>query len=272
LREFVQDKLKQRWSPEQIAHALRSEFPDQPHRYLVPETIYQAIYRPDLGGLCRELPKALRTGRIRRKPHRRADERRGGRLLNMTMIDQRPAEAADRAVTGHWEGDLIIGKAGRSAIGTLVERCSRYVILLYLPGRHTSDAVRDAVIEALGAMPQHLRRSLTWDQGSEMALHAEIAEALDMPVYFCQKASPRQRPSNENTNGLLRHYFPKGTNLHSHDAEQLAAVADELNTRPVRRCAGTPRPPGWLPRPVGAEQQLTVVSAEQEGKPVQVPA
>jgi IS30 family transposase len=231
LHEFVQDRLKQRWSPEQIAHALRSEFPDQPHRHLVPETIYQAIYRPDLGGLCRELPKALRTGRLRRKPHRRADERRG-RLLNMTMIDQRPQEVADREVAGHWEGDLIIGKAGRSAIGTLVERSSRYVILLHLPGRHTSVAVRDAVIEALGALPEHLRRSLTWDQGSEMALHAEIALALNMPVYFCEKASPWQRPSNENTNGLLRQYFPKGTNLHSHDAEQLATVAGELNTRP----------------------------------------
>jgi transposase, IS30 family len=240
LREFVQDRLKQRWSPEQIAQALRSQFPDQPHRHLVPETIYQAIYRPDLGGLCRELPRALRSVRTRRKPHRRADERRG-RLLNMTMIDQRPAEVADRAVPGHWEGDLIIGKAGRSAIGTLVERSSRYVILLYLPGRHTSDAVRDAVIEALGALPQHLRRSLTWDQGSEMALHAEIAAALGMPVYFCQKASPWQRPSNENTNGLLRQYFPKGTNLHSHDAEQLTTVADELNTRPRKTlCWDTP--------------------------------
>ena len=239
LREFVQDRLKQRWSPEQIAHVLRSQFPDQPHRHLVPETIYQAIYRPDLGGLCRELPKALRTGRLRRRPHRRADERRG-HLLNMTMIDQRPAEAADRAVAGHWEGDLIIGKSGRSAIGTLVERSSRYTILLHLPGRHTSNAVRDAVIEALGALPQHLRQSLTWDQGSEMALHAEIVAALGMPVYFCQKASPWQQPSNENTNGLLRQYFPKGTNLHSHDAEQLA-VADELNTRPRKTlCWDTP--------------------------------
>jgi transposase, IS30 family len=197
----------------------------------VPETIYQAVYRPDLGGLCRELPKALRTGRLRRKPHRRAGERRG-RLVNMTMIDQRPVEAAGRGVPGHWEGDLITGEANRSAIGTLVERASRYTILLYLPGRHTAEAVRDAVIDAMKDLPSHLRRSLTWDQGSEMALHAEIAQALEMPVYFCEKASPWQRPSNENTNGLLRQYFPKGTDLRRHDAEQLTAAADELNTRP----------------------------------------
>jgi transposase, IS30 family len=244
LREFVQDGLKRRWSPEQIAHALRSEFRGQAHRHVVPETIYQAVYRLDLGGLCRELPKALRSGRLRRKPHRRAEERRG-RLVNMTMIDQRPDEAASREIPGHWEGDLIIGEANRSAIGTLVERSSRYTILLYLPGRHTSDAVRDAVIEALKDLPAQLRRSLTWDQGSEMALHAEIAAALGMPVYFCQKASPWQRPSNENTNGLLRQYFPKGTNLHHHDAEQLVAVADELNTRP-RKTLGWQTPAARL--------------------------
>ena len=231
LRAFVQDKLKRRWSPEQIAQALRSEFPGQPQRHVVPETIYQAVYRPDLGGLCRELPRALRTGRLRRKPHRRSEARRG-RLPNMTMIDQRPEEAADRRVAGHWEGDLITGESNRSAIGTLVERTSRYTILLYLPGRHTADAIRDAVIDALKDLPPQLRRSLTWDQGSEMALHGEIAAALGMPVYFCEKAGPWQRPSNENTNGLLRQYFPKGTNLHNHDADRLAAVADELNTRP----------------------------------------
>jgi transposase, IS30 family len=231
LRGFVQDKLTRRWSPEQIARAVRAEFPGQPRRHVVPETIYQAVYRPDLGGLCRELPKALRSGRLRRKPRRRAEERRG-RLVDMTMIDQRPAEAASREVAGHWEGDLITGESNRSAIGTLVERASRYTILLYLPGRHTAEAVRDAVINAMKDLPAHVRRSLTWDQGSEMALHAEIAQALGMPVYFCQKASPWQRPSNENTNGLLRQYFPKGTDLRRHDAEQLIAVAAELNSRP----------------------------------------
>jgi transposase, IS30 family len=189
------------------------------------------VYRPDRGGLCRDLPTALRTGRLRRKPHRRADQRRG-RLINMTMIDQRPQEATDREVAGHWEGDLITGESNRSAIGTLVERTSRYVVLLHLPGRHTAKAVRDAVIDAMKDLPAHLRRSLTWDQGSEMALHDEIAQALGMPVYFCEKASPWQRPSNENTNGLLRQYFPKGTDLRRHNPEQLAVVADELNTRP----------------------------------------
>lgn len=233
---FVEGKLKRRWSPEQIAQALRVEFPDQPRRHLVPETIYQAVYRPELGGLCRNLPKVLRTGRLRRKPRRRAEERRG-RLVNMTMIDQRAEEAADREVAGHWEGDLITGESNRSAIGTLVERSSRYTILLYLPGRHTAEAVRDAVIEAMKDLPAQLRRSLTWDQGSEMAMHADIAQTLGMPVYFCQKASPWQRPSNENTNGLLRQYFPKGTDLRRHDADELAAVAHELNTRPRKTLA-----------------------------------
>jgi transposase, IS30 family len=240
LRQFVQDKLERRWSPEQIAAALRREFPDQPERQVAVETIYQAVYRPELGGLCRELPKALRTGRGRRRPRRRPNERRG-RLVNMTMIDQRPEDAAGRQVAGHWEGDLITGEANRSAIGTLVERSSRYTILLHLPGRHTAQAVRDAVVEAMKDLPAHLRRSQTWDQGSEMAMHAEIAAALSMPVYFCQKASPWQRPSNENTNGLLRQYFPKGTDLGGHDAERLAAVADELNTRPRKTlCWDTP--------------------------------
>jgi IS30 family transposase len=244
LRAFVEGRLERRWSPEQIAQALRSEFAGQPERHVAPETIYQAVYRPDLGGLCRELPKALRTGRLRRKPHRRSQERRG-RLPNMTMIDQRPEEAADRSAAGHWEGDLITGEDNRSAIGTLVERTSRYTILLYRPGRHTADAVRDAVIDAMKDLPAHLRRSLAWDQGSEMAMHAEIAQALGMPVYFCEKASPWQRPSNENTNGLLRQYFPKGTNLRSHDADEVAAVAEELNDRP-RKTLGWQTPAAVL--------------------------
>lgn len=232
LREVVSDLLEKRWSPEQISHELRAAFPGERKRHLVHETIYQAVYRPELGGLHRGLPKPLRTGRRRRKPHRRGDERRG-RLIDMTMIDQRPAEAEDRATPGHWEGDLITGELNRSAIGTLVERSSRFTILLYLPaGRHTAAAVHDALIEAMSAVPAHLRRSLTWDQGKEMALHADIARALDMPVFFCEKASPWQRPSNENTNGLLRDYFPKGSNLRVYDAERLAAVAAELNDRP----------------------------------------
>jgi IS30 family transposase len=231
LREFVGVLLKKRWSPEQISHELRTAFPEEPERHLAHETIYQAVYRPELGGLHRELPKALRTGRRRRKPYRRADERRGW-LVNMTMIDQRPAEADGRATPGHWEGDLIIGELTRSAIGTLVERSSRFTILLHLPaGRHTAEAVRDALVEAMSAVPAHLRRSLTWDQGKEMAMNADIARALGMPVFFCDKASPWQRPSNENT-GLLRDYFPKSSDLRVHDATRLYEVAAELNARP----------------------------------------
>ncbi len=233
LRQFVTARLAKRWSPEQISHALRIEFADRPERHLAPETIYQAVYRPELGGLHRELPKALRTGRRRRKPHPHPDARRPGRLADMAMIDARPAEADDRATPGHWEGDLITGERNRSAIGTLVERSSHFTMLLHLPGgRHTADAVRDALVAAMTILPAHLRRSLTWDQGSEMALHADIARDLEMPVFFCEKASPWQRPSNENTNGLLRDYFRKGSDLTVHSAEEVAAVAAELNERP----------------------------------------
>jgi transposase, IS30 family len=245
LKEFVQQRLERRWSPEQICQALRREFPGDPQRHLVHETVYQAIYRPGRGVLRRDLPRVLRTGRRRRRPHRRGDARRAGSLAGMTMIEARPAEVADRSQAGHWEGDLITGAHNRSAIGTLVERTSRFTILLHLPGRHTAAAVRDAVIGAFGELPPSLRRSLTWDQGKEMALHAEITSALSMPVFFCQKASPWQRPSNENTNGLLRQYFPKGSNLRVHDAAQLAAVADELNTRP-RKTLGWATPAACL--------------------------
>jgi IS30 family transposase len=163
----------------------------------------------------------------------------------MTMIDQRPAEAADRSVPGHWEGDLITGAVNRSAIGTMVERSSRFTILLHLPGQHTAEAVRDAIIVAFAHLPGSLRRSLAWDQGKELALHAQITDVLGMPVFFCEKASPWQRPSNENTNGLLRQYFPKGSDLRVHDAARLAAVAAELNARP-RKTLGWQAPAGRL--------------------------
>jgi len=212
----------------------------------VHETIYQAVYRPELGGLRRHLPKTLRTGRRRRKPRRRPDARRAGPLTQMTMISERPAEAAGRAEPGHWEGDLITGAANRSAIGTLVERSTRFTILLHLPGGlHTAEAVRDALVQAMAGVPTPLRRSLTWDQGKELALHAEIAQALDMPVFFCDPHSPWQRPTNENTNGLLRQYFPKGSDLRVHSPQRLAAVAGELNERP-RKILGWESPAGRL--------------------------
>jgi IS30 family transposase len=246
LRAFVAERLTQRWSPEQISQALRQEFPDDPERHVVHETIYQAVYRPELGGLQRELPRrVLRTGRRRRKPRRRADARRAGSLVGMTMIDQRPAAASDRSEPGHWEGDLITGASNRSAIGTLVDRASRFTILLHLPDHHTAEAVRDALVAAFSGLPTGMRRSLTWDQGKEMALHHEIAQVLGMPVFFCDKASPWQRPTNENTNGLLRQYFPKGSDLRVHDAERLAEVAAELNARP-RKTLGWDTPAARL--------------------------
>ncbi len=233
LRGFVVDRLTKKWSPEQICQALRREFPDEPERHLVAETIYQAVYRPELGGLCRELPAVLRSRRRRRRPHRRADARRAGALVNMRMLDQRPAEAADRAVAGHWEGDLIVGADNRSAIGTVVERASRFTMLLHLPdGRHTAEAVRDALLATMQQMPAPLRRSLAWDQGKEMALHTEVAAALGMPVFFCDPHSPWQRGTNENTNGLLRQYFPKSSDLRVYTPADLEMVSAELNARP----------------------------------------
>jgi transposase, IS30 family len=229
LRTMVQELLDRRWSPEQISQHLRHAFADQPERHLVPETIYQAIYVQGRGQLRRELHRALRTGRAMRRPRR---DTASNKLTDMVLISQRPAEAADRAVPGHWEGDLIIGASGNSAIGTLVERSTRYAMLLHLPNGKTSADVRDALIASVGTLPAQLRRSLTWDQGREMARHREFSLATDMAVYFCDPHSPWQRGSNENTNGLLRQYFPKGTDLSLHGPEDLAAVAAELNTRP----------------------------------------
>ncbi|MGW0615880.1 IS30 family transposase [Streptomyces sp. NPDC002788] len=232
LRAAVQAGLNERWSPEQICHALRRQFPDRPEMHVVHETVYQALYVQGRGALRRELAGALRTGRARRKPHRQANCRQPRFADPMVMISDRPAEAEDRAVPGHWEGDLIIGKNSGSAIGTLVERSTRYVMLLHLPTDHTAASVRDALTDAAHRLPPHLKRSLTWDQGSEMAAHRSFTVATDVPVYFCDPASPWQRGSNENTNGLLRQYFPKGTDLSVHNREHLDAVAAQLNGRP----------------------------------------
>jgi transposase, IS30 family len=232
LRDAVQAMLDEKWSPEQICQALRQKFPDRPEMHVVHETVYQALYVQGRGQLRRELAGALRSGRARRRPRRQANGRQPRFTDPMVMISERPAEAEDRAVPGHWEGDLIIGKDSKSAIGTLVERATRYVMLLHLPHDHGAEAVRDALAATVQTLPAHLTRSLTWDQGSEMARHHEFTLATDIPVYFCDPASPWQRGSNENTNGLLRQYFPKGTDLSVHTPEHLVAVADQLNRRP----------------------------------------
>ena len=231
LRELVQAKLIKKLSPEQITRQLRKQFPDDAEMQVSHETIYQSIYVQGRGALRRELAVCLRTGRALRRPHRTSKERRG-RIPNMVNISERPAEVEDRAVPGHWEGDLIKGKYGRSGIGTLVERKTRYLILLHLPNGQTAEEVEKAMIAATKRLPETLWKSLTWDQGNEMANHAEISVATNLEIYFCDPASPWQRGSNENTNGLLRQYFPKGTDLTVHSPEHLEFVAAEMNERP----------------------------------------
>jgi IS30 family transposase len=232
LRSYLKDKLLLRWSPEQISRTLVKEFPDNPEMRVSPETIYQALYVQARGGLKREIQAALRTGRTRRKPHKDPQQRQSRFVDPMVMISERPPEIEDRAVPGHWEGDLITGALNQSAIGTLVERTTRYVMLVHLPGDHTAETVRDGLIATMGSLPAHLRGSLTWDQGAEMAGHKTFSTATDMQVYFCDPASPWQRGSNENTNGLLRQYFPKGTDLSAYGPGDLEHVAQELNGRP----------------------------------------
>ncbi|RSN63623.1 IS30 family transposase [Amycolatopsis sp. WAC 04182] len=234
LRDRVQADLRARWSPEQITARLVRDFPDQPRMHVSHETIYQAIYVQGRGVLRRELAQCLRTGRVIRRPHRMPDGRRTrqGKIAGMVPISECPAEAADRAIPGHWEGDLIMGKDNRSAIGTLVERSTRFCLLLHLPGGKDAATVADEMIKTIQRLPAELRRSLAWDQGTEMAQHAQITLATDLDIYFCDPHSPWQRGSNENTNGLLRQYFPKGTDLATHSREDLARVAAELNGRP----------------------------------------
>lgn len=232
LRNFVQEKLWIHWSPEQICHALVKEYPSDAEMRVSPETIYQALYFQARGGLKKEVQAALRTGRTRRKAQNTGQERRPRFIDPMIMIAGRPPEVEDRAVPGHWEGDLIAGALNQSAIATLVERTTRYVMLVHLPGGHTAEEVRDGLVATMKTLPEHLRGSLTWDQGSEMAAHKSFTLATDMPVYFCDPASPWQRGSNENTNGLLRQYFPKGTDLSVYGVEDLERVARELNGRP----------------------------------------
>jgi IS30 family transposase len=234
LAEVVQRLLAKRWSPEQIAHELRVLFADRPSRWLCKETIYQAIYDTAL--------TLTRPARRRRRRRRLQGLQRRGRLTAMRMINERPAEVEDRVQAGHWEGDLIMGAGNRSAIGTLVERTTRYLILLGFPdGMASADAVRQAITDALERVPAALKRTLTWDQGKELAHHQQITAATSTGVFFCDAHSPWQRGSNENMNGLLRDYFPKGTDLSVHSAEEIARVAAEVNDRP-RKTLGWQRP------------------------------
>jgi len=232
LREHVQNRLHAKDSPEQISRRLIVLFPDDQDMRVSHETIYR-LYVQGRGGLRRELVKCLRTGRALRKT-RRTTERRG-RLAGMVSIAQRPPEALDRAVPGHWEGDLITGAENKSAIGTLVERSTGYVLLLHLANSHGADDVQDAMVAAMSRLPQTLRRTLTWDQGQEMANHAAIAKAAQLQIYFCDPHSPWQRATNENTNGLLRQYFPKSTDLSGYHRDYLEFVAAQLNNRPRKR-------------------------------------
>jgi IS30 family transposase len=234
LRVEVQDRLEQEHSPEQIAARLRVDFPDDPEMWVSHETIYRALYVQGRGALRRDLHQRLRTGRALRKPRRKSGQR-CGKIPNMTMIADRPPEVDDRAVPGHWEGDLIIGAQSKSAIGTLVERMTGFVMLLHLPDAHGAAEVEAAMVEQMGRLPDVLRKTLTWDQGREMANHAQIADATHLEIYFCDPHSPWQRGTNENTNGLLRQYFPKGVDLAVFGADYLDHVAAKLNNRPRKR-------------------------------------
>jgi IS30 family transposase len=232
----VERLLGERYSPEQISARLKIDFADDLRMRISHETIYLSLYVQARGELRRELARCLRTGRTRRKPQGRVDRR--GRIAEMVMISERPAEVADRAVPGHWEGDLLMGKNAKSQIATLVERSTRFVILAALEDRSAAHVAR-VLSERIGTLPDQLRRSLTWDQGHELSEHKAFSVQTGIPVYFCDPRSPWQRGSNENTNGLLRQYFPKATSLAVHSQDELDRVAAQLNDRPRKTL-------GWL--------------------------
>jgi IS30 family transposase len=261
------------WSPEQISSRLKIDFPDDESMRISHEAIYQALFVQGRGALRRELVTCLRTGRALRVPRARVGARGKGFVADEIMISERPAEATDRAVPGHWEGDLILG-TDRSAIGTLVERSSRFTMLLHLPpperrqprakngppvSGHGAEQVRDAIADAILTLPEQLRRSLTWDQGAEMAQHPQLRIDTGLQVYFCDPQSPWQRGTNENTNGLLRQYFPRGTDLSRYGADDLAAVAQTVNTRP-RKTLGWRTPAEMLDIYLQERQQATVAT------------
>jgi IS30 family transposase len=229
----VEAALNKKWSPRQISRRFRFEHPEDPSWWVSPEAIYHSLYLQGRGGLRAELTEALRSGRARRrakgpKPGRGIN----GRIVNPVLISERPAEVADRAVPGHWEGDLIVGRSSRSQIGVIVERTSRFVQLLHLPHDRRAETVRDALAAKITQLPAAMMRSITWDQGKEMAEHAKFKIATDVQIYFCDPHAPWQRGTAENINGLLRQYFPKGMDLSKITEAELDAVADELNGRP----------------------------------------
>ncbi len=238
LRGYVQDRLGRRWSPEQISNMLRRDFPHEPAMRISTESIYRAVFRAS-GGLTRDHRNRLRTGRTLRRPRkqRAGDPRIVRRIPALIGIAERPAEANDREMVGHWEGDLIVGRRNSSQIATLVERRTRFCVLVHLPISRNPDTVASALTATIRAMPKHLVKTLTWDRGMELAGHQKITADTGIGIYFCDARSPWQRGSNENTNGLLRQYFPKGTDLSRHSAEYLTAVVNELNARP-RKCLG----------------------------------
>ncbi|MCH7475579.1 MAG: IS30 family transposase [Gemmatimonadetes bacterium] len=230
LRTVVEDKLERWWSPRQISRWLLEQYPDDEEMRVSHETIYQSLFIQGKGALRKELWRCLRTGRAVRRPQGRPKSTKG-QIRDMVMISERPAEVEDRAVPGHWEGDLLMGKR-QTAIGTLVERWSRYVMLFALPDGNTAEAVRDALTATVQRLPEHLWQSLTWDQGKEMAQHAQFSVDTGIEVFFCDPNSPWQRGTNENTNGLLRQYFPKGTDMSKLTQDDLDQAAYSLNTRP----------------------------------------
>jgi IS30 family transposase len=234
LRAIVQDDLRRRLSPEQIAGRLRRRFPDDPEMWVSTETIYQSLYVQSRGALKRELTRYLRTGRALRKPGRQPGQRKN-RIPDMIHIAERPPEVDDRRVPGHWEGDLLIGKRNATAIGTLVERASGFAMLVPLPDGYKPEHVAPALAKKVQTLPDALRRSLTWDQGPEMRDWKQIHVDAGIDVFFCDPHAPWQRGSNENTNGLLRQYFPKGFDFSTVTEADLDAVADELNERPRKR-------------------------------------
>jgi transposase, IS30 family len=230
LVDEVARRLEQLWSPQEIAACLRLDHADDPEMRVSHETIYQSLFVQGRGELRRELARCLRSGRATRKTRGTTDGR--GRIPGMVMLSERPAEADDRAAPGHWEGDLILGEGSRSAVGTLVERSTRMTLLLHLPDGKSAEQVEAAMREAIARLPASMARTITWDQGAEMSKHAEFTMATGIPIYFCDPHSPWQRGSNENTNGLLRQYLPKGSNLSVFSREELDVIQDSLNGRP----------------------------------------